>query len=246
MTVCENNCWQIAKAAVVAALVVFVSDLTYRAMIGRADSSVARIPVDPAVMGQLPLQIGGWTGLDVPLDDAVKRATGVDMHISRQYLRLNGMEAVGLYVASGGRTRALVAHRPEVCYTANGWTLFDRRAMALPLGNGQTLSCTAFQFSRGGFDSERKAVLCYYIVDGEYCGDASLLRSKVWYGSDRVDYAVQVQIAAGAGEIQPADSGMALVSAFAVDSALSIAQLFTHHEVAPSTGEASQLSGAGR
>ncbi len=217
-------------AAMAAAVIVFISDLAYRTMVVRASSSLTRAPIDPAVLERFPFQIGNWTGRDIPMDEAVARATGTDARINRQYQRDSGLESIGLYVATGGAARALVAHRPEVCYLASGWTLDDRHSVVLRLVDGKTLPCTIFQFSRGGLNNSEKTVLHYYIVDGEYCGDVSQLRRKVWRGSDSIGYAVQVQIATDDVGIQASDWGTDLVSAFAVESAEPIAQLFTHHQ----------------
>ena len=172
------------------------------------------------------MQIGSWTGQDVPLDETIVRKTGTDAHINRRYCRYNGVEHVGLYIAYGVTARALTPHRPEVCYVGAGWTLMDRQSVELPLEDGATLPCSVFHFSRGGLNAEKIVVLDYFIVDGRHCGDASLLQSRAWRGSDTVDYVAQVQISST--ENLPTDSATQIVSTFAVDSALLIADLFEH------------------
>ncbi|OHB66870.1 MAG: hypothetical protein A2Y76_00415 [Planctomycetes bacterium RBG_13_60_9] len=117
-------------------------------------------------------------------------------------------------------------HRPEVCYTGAGWTLIDRRFLELPLGNGTTLPCNMLQFSRGGLNAQKVIVLDYYLVDGEYCRDVSLLRSKAWRGSGTVRYVAQVQIVAPVTQTSTADSTGKTMSGFAAESASFVAGLF--------------------
>jgi EpsI family protein len=213
-------------AAVAAGFLMLIFGLGYRVLAARLAALVNTTPIPLATLERFPLQIGAWTGQDVPMDEAVVRATDTDAHISRRYSRHNGLESVSLYVACGVRARDLMTHRPEVCYTGSGWTLVDRHSMDLALSDGMTLPCSVFQFSRGALNTESVAVLDYYIVDGQYCRDVSLLRSKAWRGSGTVRYVAQVQIVAPIKATLTADSATRTVRAFAVESASSISQLF--------------------
>jgi hypothetical protein len=94
------------------------------------------------------------------------------------------------------------------------------------LNDGTKLPCNFMRFSRGLLGKEKVAVLYYYIVDGEYCADVSLLRSKAWSGSGTVGYVAQVQVVAAIASDLNADSATEVVSEFAMASALPIAQLF--------------------
>ena|GEM_PF-417691 len=226
---------QVILAAFVAGLLTFLFGKTYYALAAQVSGPVDKTPIDPAALEQLPRQIGDWTGQDIPVDEAIRDRTGADAIINRRYVRPYSPESVGLYVASGVSARALVGHRPEVCFIASGWTLMDRHRMELPLADGTELPCSVFQFSRGMLDTERTTVLHYYIVDGEYCGDVSLLRKKVWRGSRMVDYATQVQIVVST-EILTTELTMKLVSGFAVDSASSILRLFEDRQDRPQSG----------
>jgi EpsI family protein len=187
---------------------------------------------------QLPQEIGDWASQEVPLDEAIVRATDTDAHVSRRYSRQGALESVYLYIASGVKARDLMPHRPEVCYTGNGWTLVDRDSVELSLREGVKLPCNILRFSRGALDTKAVVVLDYYIVDGQYCSDVSLLRSKAWRGSGAVQYVAQVEIITAVTVTQTADSSAKLISAFAADSASSIVQLFQHPERNLSTGGA--------
>ena len=213
-------------AAATASFLMLIFGLGYRVLAARLAAPVNTTPISPEALQRLPLQIGGWMGQDVPLDDAIARATDTDAHINRRYSRQGGLKSVLLYIASGVRARDLMTHRPEVCYTGNGWTRMDRRALELPLSDGMILPCNVLQFSRGALNTQRVMVLDYYLVDGQYCRDVSLLRSKAWRGSGTVDYVAEVQIVVSIVATQTADSAQTIVSDFAVESAPLIAELF--------------------
>jgi EpsI family protein len=226
MKIENQNLRPVIIAAITASLLMLVFGLGYRVLAARLEAPVDTIPISPAALQRLPLQIGDWTGREVPLDEAIVRATDTDAHINRSYSRNNGLEFVSLYIATGVKARDLMPHRPEVCYTGAGWTLTDKRSMELALNDGTALTCNVMQFSRGVLTVSKVVVLDYYLVDGEYCSDVSLLRSKAWRGSGTVRYVAQVQIVTSISSNQTADSAARSVSTFAVESASLISKLF--------------------
>jgi EpsI family protein len=231
MTKNDNpNRQPVIVAAVVAGFLMLISSAAYRVLAARLAAPVNTTLLSPAALERLPLQIGGWTGREAPLDEAVVRATDTDAHVSRIYSRHNTSENISLYIAYGVRARDLMPHRPEVCYTGAGWTLIDKRSMELPLSDGMKLPCMALQFSRGTLNTKKTVLLNYYIVDGQYCRDVSLLRSKAWRGSGTVRYIAQIQIVASATSNLTADSAARIISDFAVESASSISRLFESPE----------------
>jgi len=169
------------------------------------------------------------------MGEEIVRATDTDAHLNRRYTRHGGLEAVSFYVASGVKARDLMPHRPEVCYTGAGWTLTGRRLAELALSDGTKLPCNIVQFSRGALTTERVVVLDYYLVDGQYCADVSLLRSKAWRGSGAVRYVAQVQVITPITATLNAEAAIKAVSDFAVESARLTAGLFD--DVAPNRSE---------
>ncbi|MHC4596081.1 MAG: exosortase C-terminal domain/associated protein EpsI [Planctomycetota bacterium] len=231
MTKNDNpNLQPVIVAAVIAGFLILVSSAAYHVLAARLAAPVNTSSLPPAALEKLPMQIGDWTGQKVPLDEAIVRATDTEAYINRRYSRRNALEHISLYVAYGVRARDLMPHRPEVCYTGAGWTLVDRSSMELPLSDGMKLPCRALQFSSGTLNTKKVVVLDYYIVDGQYCRDVSLLRSKAWRGSGTVRYVAQVQIVTPITANLTADSATRMVRAFAVDSASSISRLFESAE----------------
>ena len=220
----------LVAAAVIASFLMLVFGLGYHVLAARLRAPVNTTPISPDALEGLPLQIGDWTGQDVPLDEDIVRQTDTDAHINRQYSRHGGLESISLYIASGVKARDLAPHRPEVCYTGASWTLIDRDSIELPMDNGAKLPCNILQFSRGALSTEKVIVLDYYIVDGQYCGDLSLLRWKAWRGSGTIQYVAQIQIITTITTNQTASAAKRIISTFAVESASLIAQLFKNNE----------------
>jgi EpsI family protein len=217
-------------AATAASFLMLVFGIGYRVLAARLAAPVNTTALSAEELQRLPLQIGDWAGQEVPLDEAIVRATDTDAYINRRYSRNNGFESVWLYIAYGVKPRDLMPHRPEVCYTGSGWTLMDRSSMELPLSDGMKLPCGTFQFSRGALNTEKVVLLDYYIVDGEYCGDVSLLRSKAWRGAGAIRYVAQVQVVASVTTNLTTDSAARLISAFAAESSPLIRSLFESAE----------------
>lgn len=213
-------------AAVVAAFLMLVFGVAYRAVAARLAAPVKTAPIAQEVLNRLPLQIGEWRGRDVPLDKAIIRETDSDALVNRQYTHANGLKSVSYYVAAGVRARDLMPHRPEVCYTGSGWTRVEHHTAELSLGDSTRLPCKVFLFSHGVLSTQRVVVLYYYIVDGQYYADVSALRSKAWLGSAAVGYVVQVEVVAPVTQTMNNDSAEKLVSEFAIESAVPTVQLF--------------------
>jgi EpsI family protein len=222
----KSNRKSVIVASVTAIFLMLLFGIMYRIMYARLSAPVETPLISADALEKLPMQIGDWTGQDAPLDENIVRATDTDAHVSRSYSRFSDSERVWLYISYGMRARDLMPHRPEVCYTGNGWTLINRHSVELPLSDGMKLKCNTFEFSRGTLNKEKIAVLDYYIVDGQYSRDVSLLRSKVWRGSGAVGYVAQVQIVASIRASLTKDAVSNMISSFAVESALPISRLF--------------------
>jgi EpsI family protein len=233
----ESNVRPVIMAAVVASCLMLVFGLTYRVVAAKLEAPIDTTPISPDALTQFPLQIGDWTGVDVPMDEAVARATDTDARLNRRYTRRGGFESITFYLASGVKARDLMPHRPEVCYTGAGWTLMDQRVVKLPLSNSTTLPCNIMQFSRGVLNTQKVVVLDYYLVDGQHCADVSRLRWKAWRGSGTVRYVAQIQIAAAVTAAFNAEAAVKTLGGFAVESAALTAALFDDLRTNASEGD---------
>ncbi len=211
-------------APAVAGGLMLLFGLGYRAVEAKMEAPVNTTPVSQESLDRLPLEIGGWTGRDTPVDANIIERTDTDAHVSRQYASNSGFGAVSLWIASGVRARDLMPHRPEVCYVGSGYTLLRHDLPDLPLGDGGVLPCNAMQFSRGVLNNNRVLVLYYYLVDGQYCRDVSEWRYKLLW--TRIGYIAQVQVVVGIAETVSLEAAMRSASDFATQSAPLIAALF--------------------
>ena len=91
--------------------------------------------------------------------------------------------------------------------------------MHLPTADGRSVPARSLSSFHGGFDLSTLIVVNYFIVDGEYCADFSLLRSKIWAGSQAVRYTSQVQIACSETAFRDHEAARSAAIAFARDSA---------------------------
>jgi EpsI family protein len=220
----NQNYRSVIIAAVTAFFLVLAYGLTYHALAARLAPPVSTALIAPEALEEFPSHIGDWVGEDIPMDEAIIQATGTDAHLSRQYSRKNGLEAVSVFVGCGAGAYERVIHRPEICYARAGWTLMSQTALELALNDGTKLPCSLFQFQRGGLRVERETALHYYVVDGQCSDNLTPLQSKLWRLGASANYIARVLIVAPSNTSP--DSATRTVSAFAVDSADAVARLF--------------------
>lgn len=196
------------------------SGVGYRVAAGRLSGLAGSVVLARGTLNALPKEIGAWIGSDADLDERIVKATDTDDHVSRNYVRNDGQGGVSLFIAYGVRFRDLMPHRPEVCYTGAGWILEETTQPALTIKDDLELPYQVHRFGRGGLDARTITVLNYYIIDGQFCRDVSLLRSHAWRLSTDVRYVAQVQIASSGRGLR--NRATEIVSAFAADSASTI------------------------
>ena len=225
--------WVIA-AAIVAGCLLVAGGIGHRMLTRHLDLAVGGEPIPAGTLNGLPLELGGWQGRKVPLDEEVIRQTDTDDHVNRAYVR-GTSDAVGLFVGAGIRARDLSPHRPEVCYTGVGYTLVGARDATVKLADGTDLPCRLFRFSKGSLSAGTVTVLNYFIIDGQYCPDVELLRSKSWRGSKGIRYVARVMITASSAQSMSGDQAERAVMDFGAASARKILALLPQVKQDPTT-----------
>jgi hypothetical protein len=223
-------------AAVVAIGLLAISGAGYRVLAGYLARPNESAPLPQGALNRLPLHIGDWVGKDVPMSEEIAKATDTDARVNRLYVRTGGSQSAMLYVAYGVRGRDLMPHRPEVCYPEAGWTLGGSSPEKIPLPNGSSLECRLYEFRRGGLSTQVITVLNYYVVDGQYSPDVSLLRSKAWRGSGGIRYMAQVQVTCSGSGNRASDATVSGVRELARNSAGHIRALFPDASAEPASG----------
>jgi len=181
-------------AITVGVVILLLTGGGFRALAAYYSRPPSSVPIPKGTLAKLPVHIGDWVGEDTPMEERIVRKTNTDDLINRLYKRRGGSQAVSLFVAYGVRLRDLSPHRPEVCYPGAGWTLDDSRSLELKGADGSPIPCRLLRFHKGTLTSEKILVLNYYIVDGRYCPDVSLLRSRAWRADTAGSYSAQIQL----------------------------------------------------
>jgi len=212
-------------AAISASSIMLLFGLTRHVLVARQGAPVNETPLDPAVLKDLPSKIAGWTGEDIPLDEALVNATGTDAHINRRYVRDDGLESVSLYIACGANVNGVMAHRPTGCYRNAGWQITGRRSMEVRAVDGTTIPCFLYEFCRKEADGEHLAVLHYCFANGEYFNEVMQVLAKGWRQLRAIGWAAQVEIVASDLGVTD-DSAARRVRAFADDSSSEVNRMF--------------------
>ncbi len=215
----------VASAVLLAVTLLLVCGSGYWLLADQLARPVDSTPLPPGSLAHLPQRIEDWAGQDISLTPELVAATATDDHLYRAYERHAGTETIGLYVAYGIKGRDLMPHRPEVCYPGSGWTPRSRETIRLDLPDNTPLDCTLYEFSQSGLLSQTMYVLNYFIVDGRYSPDVSLLRSRAWRGAGGVRYMAQVQVTVIGGALLNRETALQSIRQFTALSALPIRAL---------------------
>lgn len=97
---------------------------------GRARKRVQTTELAMA-LDQFPMQLDGWRGRDVPLDEDVIETAGFTTHLNREYVAPDGGR-VALYIAYYAHVMDRVPHGPTICLPYHGWHKKEGRVIHLP------------------------------------------------------------------------------------------------------------------
>jgi len=102
----------------------------------------------------LPLEIGGYTGVEDSFPESVYRELNADKHVYRHYQAGDGSQLnlyIGYYgTAKGGRT----GHNPYACLPGAGWAIVDsRKGKIRPPSHSSDAEVNYVQASRDGVNT---------------------------------------------------------------------------------------------
>jgi len=152
----------------------------------------------PVSLSAFPVEIGEWTGRDVPVAENIRRVAGNDDFLNRLYINKSKNQWVNVYVAYSARPRTMLGHRPQVCYVAGGWLHDGAEASEVISNSGRTIPCLVHRFHKPDFQNTEVVVLNFYILNGQP------IRSEIGFSGigwrrpniagDPAHYVAQVQI----------------------------------------------------
>jgi len=202
-------------------MILLVVGLLLRVLAPERASTAALVSHLDRPLSELPLLIGDWKGVDVPVDPQVLKVAKNDDYVSRRYIDQTNGDFVDLYVAYTGRPANMLGHRPSVCYPAQGWVASDPRSVTLTLANGRSLDCMIHHFRRDEPNVQNLVVLNYYVLRGESTADWRDFWGPRWRrpntDRDPTFYVAQVQVATPIMIPALKDRGAALVQRFAAE-----------------------------
>lgn len=109
-----------------------------------------------ADFSQVPLELGDWTGRDIPQDNLeVFLLLQPDQYLFRQYRRGDGT-LLWLSLVAGREARSF--HPPQICYTADGWRT-EMESVEVGLAQGELWGMHMLARKEG----MRHSVLYFYL-----------------------------------------------------------------------------------
>lgn len=151
----------------------------YRVLSGQQQRVAAQQAVVSPVLSNMPLEFGSWRGRPAPLDRSVAAAIKADAYLSRRYEDLSTGEQVLLFVTAAANARAMLGHRPEICYPAIGWILENTQLVDIGAGTSPLhVRLQTFLSPKDGGRSQ--LVLSFFIVVGQLTIDEADFRDLYW------------------------------------------------------------------
>lgn len=117
------------KKMVLAILILLASEVVVR-MLNGSTSPPPALPLTKP-LHELPRQIGDWKGADIALNPRVFASSGANDSVKRSYRNSLGHE-ISLFAGTWLDYPPSIPHRPELCYSTNGWDLAERVDVEIP------------------------------------------------------------------------------------------------------------------
>jgi Protein of unknown function (DUF3485) len=111
----------LGKMIPVLAAVLLIGDGVFFGLTTNRWDTNSAMPAAVASLKKIPLEIGDWKSeRDEPLDERAAAVAGFNGYLKRQYTNIATGAKVAILIGCG-RSGAICAHTPEVCYAAAGY-----------------------------------------------------------------------------------------------------------------------------
>lgn len=140
----------------------------------------ARVPAHRPLK-ELPLVLGRWVGGELPIEQRIIGAVGVDDYLSRTYT--DKASRIDVYIGYyEGQRPGVVIHSPKNCLPGTGWEPVRARRLTLDMPNASPIEVNEYLVEKG---TERQLVLYWYqargrVISSEYWG-------RVWLVVDSLE-----------------------------------------------------------
>jgi EpsI family protein len=128
-----------------------------------------------------PLQLGNWTGYDIPLDPDILKVAAVDDYLNRAYQAPDGI-MLGLYVGYyKSQQTGDAIHSPKNCLPGSGWQPVVAERVDLTRADGSHAPVNLYIIEKG---LQRQLVLYWYqshgrIIASEYSAKYYMVRDAI-------------------------------------------------------------------
>lgn len=188
----------VLKAWVAAVVAVLATGVVYRLTASHLRAAGGERAALPVRLSEFPVQIGGWTGRDVPIAENIQRVAGMDDFLSRLYINQASNRWAKVYIAYCARPHHMIGHRPQTCYVGGGWVHDSTETAKFVTGGGETVPCLVHRFHKPAPDGQQIVVLNFYIVNGDLTRDEDVFTGLGWrrpsIAGEAAQYVTQVQI----------------------------------------------------
>jgi hypothetical protein len=196
--------------AALAVVVLATTGWGHRIFVERIEAALGEMVQPTRPLSSLPEELGGWSGNAVALDPRVFDAvTFDDEYVNRVYVDQRTGRTLSLFVGYVGRPRAVMGHRPDVCFAAHGWEQTNEELLQIETWDGRPVPSILYEFRKPKDLSRRMLVLATYMINGAYSQDPDAFRDfnarSANLLGERPAYLARVQVALVAGADRRAD-----------------------------------------
>lgn len=204
------------KRAIVLAVVLAIGQLTVLYI--KRGYTIGEVTPPARDLASLPLQLGNWTGVDVPLDERLQQYLQARVGIDRVYTNHVGEQVAAHVVWTDDYIKV---HFPEQCYRESGWEHIDTKSLQVETeselqastgdapveqsevqledASGREFPAKLLVFER---DGRRTQVLYWFQMGDEFFFDRlrhRTLRRKVCWGNSEWPPLVKVMLESQTG-----------------------------------------------
>jgi len=183
---------------VLAVTMLILSGVGYRLFASRLKLVVETPITLPVPLSHFPVEIGQWTGKDIPIPENVQQVAGNDDFLNRLYINKSNNEWANVYIAFTARPRTMLGHKPEICYVGGGWIHDSTETSEFVSTYGRRVPCLIQRFHMPSPYHEERVVLNFYILNGQLVSNERGFSGVSWrtpnIAGDPARYVTQVQI----------------------------------------------------
>lgn len=154
----------VGAAVVLCVAVLGIFGYGYRGFSGFLEKAASAPVMLERPLGEIPLEIGQWKGVDVPISLEILKVAQNDDFVNRLYINRTKRLSANLYIPFSATPGTMLGHRPRVCFKGAGWIHDETSDVVLTSVGGREFSCLVHKFHK---DYQDIYVLNFYVLNGK-------------------------------------------------------------------------------